>query len=152
MKKNKLIKNKIKKILIISHSNTQTENNIPLNISMFSSFLRINVIDNYSLLLLSIAYNANKKFPDEIYLYAAIQLKNYNNSYWINNTNNIDDEDNIIINEEDKKYIRSKILDIVIYVIEIENIIILKKFNQYVKKLCKYYFKEKIIDYNKIYK
>ena len=66
-----------------------------------------------------------------------------------NNSNNIDVEDNIIINEENKKYIRSKILDIVIYVIEIENIIILKQFNQYVKKLCKYYFTEKFIEYNK---
>ena len=99
-------------------------------------------------MLLSISYNANKEFPDEISLYAAIQLKNNNNSYWRNNSNNIDDEDNIIINEEDKKFISSKILDIVIYVIEIENIII-KKFSQYVKKLCKYYFKGKIIDYNK---
>ena len=115
---------------------------------MLSSFLRINKIDNYSPLLLSISYNANKEFQDEISLYAAIQLKNYNNSYWRNNSNNIDNEDNIIINEEDKKYIRSKILDIVIYVIEIENIIIIKKFSQYVKKLWKYYFKEKIIDKN----
>ena len=113
---------------------------------MLSSFLRINVIDNYSPLLLSISYNANKEFPDEISLYAAIQLKNYNNSYWRNNSNNIDDEDNIIINEEDKKYIKSKLLDIVIYVIEIENIIILKKFNQYVKKLCKYYLKKKSLN------
>ena len=88
-------------------------------------------------MLLSISYNANKEFPDEISLYAAFQLKNNNNSYWRNNSNNIDDEDNIIINEEDKKYIRSIILDIVIYVIKIENIIILKKFNKYVKKLCK---------------
>ena len=97
-------------------------------------------------MLLSISYNANKEFPDEISLYAAIQLKNYNNSYWRNNSNNKDDEDNIIINEEDKKFIRSKILDIVIYVIEIENIIILKKFNQYVKKLCKYYLKKKSLN------
>ena len=116
---------------------------------MLSSFLRINEIDNYSPLVLSISFNVNKKFLDEISLYAAIQLNNYNNSYWRNNSNNKDDEDNIIINEEDKKFIRSKILDIVIYVIEIENIIIIKKFSQYVKKLCKYYFKGKIIDYNK---
>ena len=73
---------------------------------MLSSFIRINEIDNYSWLLLSISYNANKEFPDEISLYAAIQIKNYINSYWINNTNNIDDEDNIIINEEDNKNIR----------------------------------------------
>ena len=143
------------------------ENNISLNISMLSSVLRVNEIDiktlreneqknnyykklpNYSPLLLSIACNTNKQFPDEISLNAAIQLKNYINSYWKNNSNNIDDGDNIIINEKDKKYIRSKILDAVIYVVEIENIKILKQFNQCVKKLCKYYFKEKIIDYNK---
>ena len=143
------------------------ENNISLNISMLSSVLRVNEIDiktlreneqknnyykklpNYSPLLLSIACNTNKEFPDEICLNAAIQLKNYINSYWRNNSNNIDEGDNIIINEEDKKYIRTKILDAVIYVVEIENIKILKQFNQCVKKLCKYYFKEKIIDYNK---
>ena len=70
---------------------------------MLSSF---NVIDNHSPLLLSISFNANKEFPDEISLYDAIQLKNYINSYWRNNSNNINDEDNIIINEEDIKNIR----------------------------------------------
>ena len=80
------------------------ENNISLNISMLSSVLRVNEIDiktlreneqknnyykklpNYSPLLLSIACNTNKQFPDEISLNAAIQLKNYINSYWKNNS------------------------------------------------------------------
>ena len=61
-----------------------------------------------------------------------------------NNTNN-----DIIIGEEDKKNIRLKILDAVIYVIEIENIKILKQFNQCVKKILKYDFREKKIQYNK---
>ena len=146
------------------------ENENSLDISMVSSVLKINNIDintlrenekktnyyknlpKYSPLLLTIATNVNKEFPEEICLNAAIQLKNYINSYWKNNNennNNINDDDNIIINEEDKKYIRIKILDAVIYVIEIENIKILKQFNQCVKKILKYDFKKKKVEYNK---
>ena len=147
------------------------EDKISLDITMLSSILRVNQIDiqilreneqknnfykklpKYSPLLLTIACNANKEFADEICLNAAIQLKNYINSYWDNNSNSdkINDGDYIVINEEDKKYLSSKIPDAVIYIIDNENIKILKQLNQCVKKICRYYFKEKIIEYNKDY-
>ena len=146
------------------------ENKISLDITMLSSVLRVNSIDNktlreneqkndlykklpnYGPLLLTIACNTNKEFSDEISLNAAIQLKNYINLCWNNNNqngDNINDGDYIIINEDDKKYLRSKIPDAVIYMIEIENVKILKQLNQCVKKICKNDFKEKKVDYNK---
>ena len=118
------------------------ESKTPLDIYSLSSVLRVNSIDiktlreneqrtnyyktlpNYSPLLLSIACNFNKEFPEEICLNAAIQLKNYISSYWkntINNNNINNDPEDIIINDEDKNNLRIRILDAVIYVIEIEN-------------------------------
>ena len=127
------------------------ENEFSLNINLLASALQINSIDiktlreneerikyyktlkNYSPLLLYIASKVNKEFSDEISLHAAIQLKNFINSYWDNfptNNNNNFNEENIIINEEDKNYIREKILDSVKYIVEIGNNKILKQFNQ----------------------
>ena len=125
------------------------ENKITLDISKLSSILQVNSIDtktlreneaknnyyktlpNYSPLLLTISCNNNKEFPEEICLNAAIQLKNYINSYWRNSENkkniNNNDSEYIVINEEDKKYIRIKILEAVVYIVNIENIKILKQ-------------------------
>ena len=147
------------------------ENKITLDISKLSSILQVNSIDtktlreneaknnyyktlpNYSPLLLTISCNNNKEFPEEICLNAAIQLKNYINSYWRNSENkkniNNNDSEYIVINEEDKKYIRIKILEAVVYIVNIENIKILKQLNQCVKNILKYDFKEKNINYNK---
>ena len=143
------------------------ENKITLNISMISSVLKVNYIDiktlreneeknnyyktlpNYSPLLLQIACDFNKEFSEEISLNAAIQLKNYINLYWKNKPNKNINKDDILINEEDKQYLRIKILDAVIFIIEKDNIKILKQFNQCVKKILKYDFKEKNISYNK---
>ena len=143
------------------------ENKITLNISMISSVLKVNYIDiktlreneeknnyyktlpNYSPLLLQIACDFNKEFSEEISLNAAIQLKNYINLYWKNKPNKNINKDDIVINEEDKQYLRIKILDAVIFIIEKDNIKILKQFNQCVKKILKYDFKEKNISYNK---
>ena len=143
------------------------ENKITLNISMISSVLKVNYIDiktlreneeknnyyktlpNYSPLLLQIACDFNKEFSEEISLNAAIQLKNYINLYWKNKPNKNINKDDILINEEDKQYLKIKILDAVIFIIEKDNIKILKQFNQCVKKILKYDFKEKNIEYNK---
>jgi len=148
------------------------ESKTPLDIYSLSSVLRVNSIDiktlreneqrtnyyktlpNYSPLLLSIACNFNKEFPEEICLNAAIQLKNYISSYWkntINNNNINNDPEDIIINDEDKNNLRIRILDAVIYVIEIENFKILKQFNQCVKKILKNDCKDKKIDYIKVF-
>ena len=148
------------------------ENKISLNINLLASTLQINSKDkktlreneerikyykslkNYSPLLLYIASNFNKEFSDEISLDAAIQLKNFISSFWDNfptiNNNNFNEE-NIIINEEDKNYIREKILDSVKYIVEIGNNKILKQFNQWVKKILKYDYKKNNIDYIKVF-
>ena len=143
------------------------DSKLSLNLSNLSSVLKVNNINinilreneaknnlyktlpNYAPLLLTIACNFNKEYPEEISLNAAIQLKNYINLYWKNAPNKNNTNNDIVINEEDKSNIRLKILDAVIYVIEIENIKILKQFNQCVKKILKYDFKEKKIQYNK---
>ena len=137
------------------------EDNIILNESILSSVLQVNNIDiytlrenekktnyykklaNYSPLLLKISCNINKEYSSEIALNAAIQLKNYLKSYWKNekNTINITDEENIMINQEDKNFIRIKIVEAIIYVVEIENVIILKQYKQCIKIILKYDFK-----------
>ena len=142
------------------------EDKIVLNESMLSSVLQVNNIDiyilrenekkanyykklpNYSPLLLKISCNINKEYTSEIALNAAIQLKNYIKSYWKNekNTININDEENIIINQEDKNFIRNKIIEVIIYVIEIENITILKQYKQCIKIILKYDFKKDKIE------
>ena len=71
------------------------------------------------------------------------------NSYLKNKPNKNINKDNIIINEQDKKNLRIKILDAVLYIIEKDNIKIIKQFNQCIKKILKYDFKEKNIAYNK---
>ena len=147
------------------------ESKITLNISMLSSILQVNSIDiktlhkneaknnyyktlpNYSPLLLAISCNYNKEFPEEISLNAAIQLNNYISSYWTysEKKKNINNNDNecLIISEEDKKYIRIKILEAMVYIVNIENIKIMKQLNQCVKYILKYDFREKNINYNK---
>ena len=147
------------------------ENKKPLDIYILSSVLKVNNIDmktlrenesmnnyfktlpNYPSLLLAIICEPNKNFSEEISLNASIQLKNYINSFWKNNkninTNNLEEKENIIIDEENKKYLRLKILDAMIYIIEIENICILKQLNQCLKKILKYDFRENKIEYNK---
>lgn len=140
------------------------ENKKPLDIYILSSVLKVNNIDmktlrenesmnnyfktlpNYPSLLLAIICEPNKNFSEEISLNASIQLKNYINSFWKNNkninTNNLEEKENIIIDEENKKYLRLKILDAMIYIIEIENICILKQLNQCLKKILKYDFRK----------
>ena len=106
------------------------EEKISLNASILSSVLQVNNIDlytlrenekknnyyktlpNYSPLLLMISCNLNKEYTPEISLNAAIQLKNYIKSFWKNSENviNISSTEEIIINKEDKEYIRTKII------------------------------------------
>ena len=142
------------------------EEKISLNASMLSSVLQVNNIDiytlrenekktnyyktlpNYSPILLIISCNINKEYSPEISLNAAIQLKNYIKSFWKNNENeiNINSSEDIIINKEDKEYIRTKILEAVIYVIEIENLPVLKQYKQCIKVMLKYDFKKDKIE------
>ena len=138
------------------------ESGIILNESILASVLQINNIDistlhenqkktdyfktlpNFSPLLLVISCNINKIYSSEISLNAAIQLKNYIKSYWKNETKeiNIIDEGNIIISEKDKSYIREKLIEAIIYVIEIENKMILKQYKQCIKTILKYDFRK----------
>ena len=139
------------------------ESKIILNESMLSSVLQVNNIDisilrenqkktnyyktlpNYSPLLLIISCNINKTYSPEIALNASIQLKNYIKSYWKTNPKEInlgEEDNNIIINEQDKSYIRVKLLEAIIYVVEIENKVILKQYKQCIKTILKYDFKK----------
>ena len=142
------------------------EDKIILNESLLSSVLQVNNIDiatlrenqkktnyykklpNYSPLLLNISCNVNSIYSSEISLNASIQLKNYIKSYWKNSPNEIyiGEEDNIIISGEDKAYIRKQLLEAIIYVIEIDNKIILKQYNQCIKTILKYDFKKNQIE------
>ena len=142
------------------------EEKIILNESILSSVLQVNNIDittlrenekktnyfkklsNFSPLLLIISCNYDKKYSPEISLNAAIQLKNYIKSFWKNNEKDISiiNDDNILICKEDKEYLRVKILEAIIYVIDIENMIILKQYKQCLKTILKYDFRENKIE------
>ena len=131
-----------------------------LDLNKISSVLDINEKDNASIkqcqdnfakylslpnigpLLLTLALNKDNQFSDTIALMAAIQLKNYINSYWKfgndakeNQQLSFDNEKIIVISEEDKDFIRKHILEGVVYIVDKENKLILKQFNQSVKKI-----------------
>ena len=142
------------------------EDKFILNESILSSVLQVNNIDistlrenqkktnyfktlpSYSPLLLNISCNFNNIYSSEVSLNAAIQLKNYVKSYWKNDAKEIkiNNEDTIIINQEDKSYIRNKLLEAIIYIIEIENKIILKQYNQCIQTILKYDFKKNLTE------
>ena len=142
------------------------EDKFILNESILSSVLQVNNIDistlrenqkktnyfktlpSYSPLLLNISCNFNNIYSSEVSLNAAIQLKNYVKSYWKNDAKEIkiNNEDTIIINQEDKSYIRNKLLEAIIYIIEIENKTILKQYNQCIQTILKYDFKKNLTE------
>ena len=101
-------------------------------------------LDKFGPHLLNIACNKKREYSHNVALNAAIQLKNYINSYWkygqnqeINKSLCFGDDKIIVISDEDKNYIRNNILEGVIYIVEIEDTLILKQFNQCVKKILK---------------
>ena len=107
-------------------------------------FGRYKELEKFGPQLLNIACNKSREYSHNIALNAAIQLKNYINSYWkyghdqeINKSLCFGDDKIIIISDEDKNYIRNNILEGVIYIVEIEDTLILKQFNQCVKKILK---------------
>ena len=140
---NSLNTDKIAEIFMINIPNTEQ---IKKNEELFSKY---KTYPKFAPLLLEICCDINKKYSSEIELNAAIQLKNYINSYW-KFTNNesynksliFDDEKIIIISDEDKNYIRNNIIDSLIYIIEIENGKILKQLNQCIKKILKFDFEK----------
>jgi len=110
-------------------------------------FTKYQTYPKFAPLLLEICCDLKKKYSNEVELNAAIQLKNFINSNWkfINNESYnknlvFDDEKIIIINDDDKNYIRNNIIDAVIYIIGIENAKILKQLNQCIKKILKFDF------------
>ena len=145
----------------------------PLDVTKVSSILDITGKDNIQIkeceekfeqykslpkfgpLLLIIACNKEDKFNENISLNASIQLKNYINSNWKYGHNEeqnkylcFDNDKIIVISDEDKNFIRNNILEGMVYVVEKENVKVLKQFCQCVKKIIK-------LDYlniwNKIY-
>ena len=143
------------------------EDKVSLSASMLSSVLQVNNINiatlrenekknnyyktlpNYSPLLLMISCNTSKEYSSEIALNASIQLKNYIKFYWknIENPKIISDEENkIIISEEDKNYLRKNIIEAIIYIVEVENMSILKQYKQCIKVILNYDFKNNKIE------
>ena len=94
---------------------------------------------------MTICCNLEHKYPKDIELNAAIQLKNYIQTKWkfsedmeTNKQIIFDEEEIIVISKEDKDYIRTNILDAVIYSVNTENGKVLKQLNPCVKKIIKY--------------
>ena len=111
-------------------------------------FSKYKSLENFGPLLLNIACNKNGEYSNNVSLGASIQLKNYINSYWkfgdneeINKSLCFGDDQIIVISDKDKNYIRNNILEGLIYIVEIEQILILKQFNQCVKKILKLDYK-----------
>lgn len=107
-------------------------------------FLKYKSLPNFGPLLLFIACDKDNQYGHDISLHAAIQLKNYINSYWRFGNNEkmnkqlcLDNEQIIIISDDDKNIIRNNILEGVICIVEKGFIKILKQFNQCVKKILK---------------
>ena len=112
-------------------------------------FSKYKALPQFGPLLFTLACNKDNQYSENISLNAAIQLKNYINSYWrygdneeINKSLCFDKEQIIVISNEDKNFIRNNILEGVLYIVEKENIKILKQFIQCVKKLLKLDYKD----------
>ena len=124
-------------------------NNISQRKEYDSLLLKYKVLPKYGPYLLTIACNKDGTISDTISQAAAITLKNYIISNWkfgedveLNKQLCIEGENIIVISNEDKDFIRKNILDGVIYIIEKENVKILKQFNQCVKKILKLDYKD----------
>ena len=112
-------------------------------------FLKYKSLPKVGPLLLTISCSNDNNFSEDVILSAAIQLKNYINSYWRFGPNPEynkslcfnNDEKIIVISDEDKNFIRNKILEAVIFIVDKENVKVLKQFNQCVKKILKFDYK-----------
>ena len=134
----------VEDLVQILNINIQNTDEIKKNEVLFTKY---KTFQKFAPLLLEICCDINKKYSPLIELNASIQLKNFINSYWKFTSNELynkslvfDDEIIIIINDEDKNYIRNNILDAVIYIIGIERGKILKQLNQCIKKILKFDF------------
>ena len=124
-------------------------NNISHRKEYDSLLLKYQILPKYGPYLLTIACNKDWTIPNQISQAAAITLKNYIISNWkfgedekLNKQLCFEGENIIVISNEDKDFIRKNILDGVIYIIEKENVKILKQFNQCVKKILKLDYKD----------
>ena len=124
-------------------------NNISQRKEYDSLLLKYQILPKYGPYLLTIACNKDGTIPNQISQAAAITLKNYIISNWkfgedekLNKQLCFEGENIIVISNEDKDFIRKNILDGVIYIIEKENVKILKQFNQCVKKILKLDYKD----------
>ena len=138
----KLDLNKLSQALDITSNNAQIK-------ECENLITKYKAMDKFGPQLLIIACNKNKEYSSNVALNAAIQLKNYINSYWkyghneeINKSLCFGDEQIVLISDEDKNYIRNNILEGVIYIVDIENSLILKQFNQCVKKILKFDYRD----------
>ena len=124
-------------------------NNISQRKEYDALLINYSKLPKYGPSLLTIACNKEGNIPNPICQVAAITLKNYINSNWkFGDDNNMniqlcfEGNEIIVISNEDKDFIRKNILEGVIFVIEKENVKILKQFNQCVKKIIKLDYKD----------
>ena len=124
-------------------------NNISQRKEYDALLINYSKLPKYGPSLLTIACNKEGNIPNPICQVAAITLKNYINSNWkFGDDNNMniqlcfEGNEIIVISNEDKDFIRKNILEGVLYVVEKENVMILKQFNQCVKKILKSDYKD----------
>ena len=124
-------------------------NNISQRKEYDALLINYSKLPKYGPSLLTIACNKEGNIPNPISQVAAITLKNYINSNWKFGDDNkmntqlcFEGNEIIVISNEDKDFIRKNILEGVLYVVEKENVMILKQFNQCVKKILKLDYKE----------
>ena len=124
-------------------------NNISQRKEYDSLLLKYRTFPKYGPSLLTIACSKDGNIPNPISQAAAITLKNYINSNWkfgedekLNNQLCFEGDEIIVISKEDKDFIRKNILEGVLYVVEKENVMILKQFNQCVLKILKSDYKD----------
>ena len=136
--------NKLISVLTITDKDNNTLQNDQKNFEYYKTQRK------FASLLLTIASNKENSYPKDISLNAAIQLKNFIDVNWkfgkdklTNRIFCVDDKDIIIIGTEDKYFIRNNILDAIINSVEKEDIKLLKQFNQILKKILKFDFKNK---------
>lgn len=113
-----------------------------------AALAKFKLLPKYGPLLLEIGCNVSKKYADEVSLNAVIQLKNFIFANWkftndqMKNKSLVFDEDDIIIiiNDQDKEYIKQNIIDAIIFAVDTENVRVLKQLNQCAKKILYFDF------------
>ena len=142
MSSNEIDIQKLCLILDVNHNISQRK-------ELDALLLKFQTFPKYGPSLLTIACNKEGNISNPISQAASITLKNFINSNWrygddteMNKQLCLDGNEIIVISKEDKEFIRKNILEGILYVIEKENLLILKQLNQCVLKILKSDYKD----------